>query len=33
LTAVAANDDAAKRSTEMNLLFEQFLARRDGQTR
>ena len=33
LTAVAANDDAAKRSKEMNLLFEQFLARRDGQTR
>jgi TPR repeat protein len=32
LTAVAANDDAAKRSKEMNQLFEQFLARRDGQT-
>lgn len=33
LTAVAANDDAEKRSKEMNLLFEQFLARRDGQAR
>jgi hypothetical protein len=32
LTAVAASDDAAKRSKEMNQLFEQFLARRDGQT-
>lgn len=32
LTAVSANDDAAKRSKEMNRLFEQFLARRDGQT-
>jgi TPR repeat protein len=32
LTAVAASDDAAKRSKDMNQLFEQFLARRDGQT-
>jgi TPR repeat protein len=32
LTAVAANDDAVKRSKEMNQLFEQFLARGDGQT-
>lgn len=33
LKAVATNDDAAKRSKDMNQLFEQFLARRDGQTR
>jgi hypothetical protein len=32
LTAAAADDDAAKRSKEMNQLFEQFLGRRDGQT-
>jgi hypothetical protein len=32
LKAVAANDGAAKRSKDMNQLFEQFLARRDGQT-
>jgi hypothetical protein len=33
LIALAADDDAAKRSKQMDQLFEEFLARRDGQTR
>jgi hypothetical protein len=33
LTGVAANDEPAKSSKDMNKLFEQFLARQGGQTR
>jgi hypothetical protein len=33
LTAVATNDESAKRSKDLNQLFEQFLARRGEQTR